>query len=142
MKAVLDASWHWDRIESQFRRGGLHTHGTLKMKNDHALVSNSKSALMGFLAAKKLKHLELLEEKQDASWLQCRKHLFSDIELRRFTDLSSQHVQAMRESFLLDQIKNPTKHYQWYLGVSCETTSTHPENVRSGEAEKCSAKKH
>ena len=61
MRNVLQADWYWERIEAQFRTT-LHTHGCLRMKNDHQLVENTHLALIGFLTQEKLDHMKLNED--------------------------------------------------------------------------------
>lgn len=84
MHNILDATWSWDRTESQFRRGALHAHGTLKMRQDHNLTENSRAALLGFLAQKKLSNMRATSVQHDQSWFQSKKNLFTLVELSTY----------------------------------------------------------
>ena len=113
---LFNTDWYYTRLEAQ-RRGVMHVHGCIKMKNDQHVMANAAAALLGFLAQKKL-DLESHYKKftNSPSWFQCKKDLFSRDTLRQ----SSTKVDSLLKSsstFLQDQFDTHGSDYRWYIGV-------------------------
>jgi hypothetical protein len=135
MHNILDATWSWDRTESQFRRGALHAHGTLKMRQDHDLTANSRAALLGFLAKKKLAHLKAVGIQHEPSWFKSKKNLFTLSELIAYDNDAKPMLTELRIAYQKDKASHPNSIYKWYIGVSSESNPATLASVLLGRHE-------
>jgi hypothetical protein len=137
MLNILDADYHWDRIESQKRRGMLHCHGTIKMKNNHQLVENSRIALIGYLANKKLtdQNQRELAQNDTRPWMQPKDYLFSAEEHKNSDNTSRPLQKELEIAFEKDIALYKGSLYRWYIGVSAESDHSHNVQVLSGKRE-------
>jgi len=133
MRNCLDTDWYWQRIESQFRTA-FHTHGCLRMHNDHDLMKNCHKALLGFLALQKIEHLDLLDTEDIPD-----QNLFSTEEIKQSLVNVKDLIIDFLSQFTLCLSDNADKKGTcYYIGIAFDQENENSDDVRSGKQEKTS----
>jgi len=131
MRNCLDTDWYWQRIESQFRTA-FHTHGCLRMHNDHDLMKNCHKALLGFLALQKIEHIDLLDTEDVPD-----QNLFSTDEIKKSLLNVQPLITEFLSAFTLCRSDNVDKKGTcYYIGIAFDQENENSDDVRSGQQEK------
>lgn len=105
------------------------------MRQDHDLTSNSRAALLGFLAKKKLSHLQAINLQPEASWFRSKKDLFTVQELLTYDNEAKPILTELRIAYQKDKAAHPSSIYKWYVGVASESSSDTLPSVLLGRYE-------
>jgi len=138
LRKILDVEWWWERFENQWRLT-LHGHGAMKLRNDHHVIRESATALIGYLAHKRR---ELLEEEDADERLSDedarrkfadRRTRFSDATLNQAKRDAKPIVDAFIHEYDNDFASHSHEKYAIYIGVAYQKAG-HPNlDVCSGK---------